>query len=96
MIATQMRSYNYSRISNVNDDYGQPTVIEEAGTIKIAINFTNETISENTLYSGAQYVGLTLNKNVDDSYIIQYEEEKLKVLYVNAKGKYTQVFMARM
>lgn len=96
MINTQMRVYNYSKINTVNDDYGQPQTIEEAGTIKMSINFGSETLQEHPLYSGAQYTGLTLDKNVNATYIIQYGEEKLKVLYVNTKGKYTQVFMARM
>lgn len=96
MINTQMRNYNYTKISTVNDAYGQPQTIEKAGSVKMAINFVNETINENALYSGAQYTGLTLNKNVDATYIIQYGDEKLKVLYVNPKGKYRQVFMARV
>jgi hypothetical protein len=96
MIATQMRVYNYSKINTVNDAYGQPQTTEEAGTVKMAINFGSEALQEHPLYSGAQYTGLTLNKSVDATYIIQYGEERLKVLYVNTKGKYTQVFMARM
>jgi hypothetical protein len=63
----------------------------------MAINFANESIQENALYSGASYVGLTLNKNVESSYIIHYSDtEKLKVTYVNKFGKYTQVFLARI
>lgn len=96
MITTQMRQYTYKKISNSLDDYGQPTVEEIEGTIKMTINFTSETVQDNSLYSGAQYVGLTLNKNINDTYIINYEGESLKVLYVNKSGKYKQVFMARV
>lgn len=96
MINTQMRLYNYAKLSEELDDYGQPKTTEAAGTIKMAINFANETIKESPLYSGAQYTGLTLNKEVDASYIIQYGTEKLKVTYVNPLGKYTQVYMARI
>lgn len=96
MVNTQMRKYSYSKVTEINDDYGQPTINEEAGVIKMAINFASEAIQENPLYSGAQYTGLTLNKSIDASYIIQYGEDKLKVTYVNKLGKYTQVFMARM
>lgn len=96
MINSKMKNYTYSRTSKDIDDYGMPVIINEEGTIKMSINFVNETINENSLYSGAQYVGLTLNKQIDANYIIQYGEEKLKVLYVNKEGKYNQVFMARV
>ena len=95
MINTQMKNYSYF-ILNEADEYGQPQPIKADDTIKIAINFVTETLQENPLYSGAQYTGLTLNKNIDASYIIQYGEEKLKVLFVNKAGRYTQAFMARM
>lgn len=96
MINTQMRSYNYYLL-NEFDDYGQPAEVEAEDKIKMAINFANETIQENALYSGATYVGLTLNKNIDANYIIQYKDtENLKVTYVNKIGKYTQVFLARI
>lgn len=96
MVNTQMRKYTYKKITEIIDDYGQPTIEEVEGTIKIAINFINETISENSLYSDAQYVGLTLNKNIDSTYIINYEGESLKVLYINPAGKYKQVFMSKV
>ncbi len=96
MITTQMRQYTYKKISDGLDDYGQPTIEEIEGTIKMAINFINETIQDNSLYSDAQYMGLTLNKNINDTYIIHYEGESLKVLYVNKSGKYKQVFMSRV
>ena len=96
MINTKMRQYTYKKITDTIDDYGQPTIEEIEGTIKMAINFTNETIQDNSLYSDAQYIGLTLNKNINDTYIINYEGESLKVLFVNKEGKYKQVFMARV
>lgn len=96
MINSKMKNYTYSRTSENIDEYGMPVVVNDEGTIKMSINFVSETINENSLYSGAQYVGLTLNKQIDANYIIQYEEEKLKVLYVNKEGKYNQVFLARV
>lgn len=95
MINTQMRSYSYTKLDGV-DEYGQPAAVEAEDKIKMAINFANEAIQENALYSGASYVGLTLNKNVDSSYIINFGTEKLKVTYVNKFGKYAQVFLARI
>lgn len=95
MINTQMKKYNYFTL-NDSDEYGQPRPIKADDTIKIAINFVTETLQDNPLYSGAQYTGLTLNKNINSSYIIEYGDEKLKVLYVNKAGRYNQVFLARM
>jgi hypothetical protein len=95
MINTQMRSYNYTILDGV-DEYGQPAAVEAVDKIKMAINFANEAIQENALYSGATYVGLTLNKEINPSYIINFGTEKLKVTYVNKFGKYSQVFLARI
>ena len=95
MINTQMKNYSYYTLDN-NDEYGQPQPIKADDTIKIAINFVTETLQENPLYSGVQYTGLTLNKNINSSYIIEYGDEKLKVLYVNKAGRYNQIFLARM
>jgi hypothetical protein len=96
MINTQMRSYSYTILDGV-DEYGQPAAVEAVDKIKMAINFANEAIQENALYSGATYVGLTLNKNINSSIIIHYSDtEDLKVTYVNKFGKYAQVFLARI
>ena len=94
-INTQMRSYDYYTFGE-NNAYGQPALSDVLGTVKMAINFASTAIQENPLYSGTQYTGLTLNKNVNDTYVIQYGEEQLKVLYTNPLGKYNQVFLARM
>ena len=95
MINTDMRLYNYFTLGEKNG-YGQATVPDEpAGQIKMAINISSQSIQDNINYSGCHYVGLT-RANVDDTYIIEYENEKLKVLYVNPKGRLKQVFLARM
>lgn len=100
MINTQMREYNYFLYSSEPNAYGQLTLIKDAdgepviqGTIKIAINNTSTAIQENISYKDATYIGLTLNKNINDTYVIQYGDEHLKVLYVNPQGRYRQVFM---
>ena len=95
MINSQMRDYDYYTYGE-QDAYGQPALSDKQGTIKMAINFSSEALAENSLYSGAQFIGLTLNKNIDATYVIQYGNEKLKVLYVNPAGRFKQVFMARM
>lgn len=95
MINTDMRLYNYFTLGPKNA-YGQATMpTEPAGTILMTVNISSQSVQDNINYQGCQYVGLT-RANVDDTYIIQYGDEKLKVLYVNPKGRLKQVFMARM
>jgi hypothetical protein len=94
MINRDMRLYNYFTLGSVNA-YGQPVVSKEpVGQIKMAINITSQNVQDNVNYKDSQYVGLT-HANVDDTYIIEYEGERLKVLYVNLKGKLNQVFMTK-
>lgn len=94
MINTQMENYNYQTYGR-NNSYGQPALSDTKGTIKMAIYLTSQGIDENSLYSGAQYIGLTFDA-IDEKYVIDFNNEKLKVLYVNPAGRYKQVFLARM
>lgn len=95
MINADMRLYNYFTLG-ANDEYGQPVISNDpVGRIKMAINVSSQAIQDNINYNGANYIGLTHAK-VDDTYIIEYESERLKVLYVNNNGRLNQVFMARM
>ena len=93
-----MKLYNYFTIGEANA-YGQPQMpakdAEPVGQIKMVINISSQTVQDNINYAGCQYIGLT-RANVDDTYIIEYENERLKVLYVNPKGKLKQVFLARL
>lgn len=96
MINTDMRLYNYFTLGD-DDGYGQPQLSETAqGQIKMAINLTSQSIQDNINYKDAQYVGLTHDAKVDDTYVIEYGNERLKVLYVNTRGRYTQVFMTEL
>ncbi len=94
MINTNMRSYDYSVVEDKNA-YGQSQVSKEVkGTVKMAITISSQSIQDNILYKNCAYVGLTLDSSVDDTYIINYGKERLKVLYVNPMGRYKQVFMS--
>lgn len=96
MINAEMRLYNYFTYG-IDDGYGQPELAAEAqGTIKMAIALTSQSIQDNINYRDAQYIGLTHDANITDKYVIEYGSEKLKVLYINTKGRYKQVFMAVM
>lgn len=95
MINADMRLYNYFSLGE-QDEYGQQTMSNEpVGTVRMAINISSQAVQENINYTGATYVGLTHAK-VDDTFVIEYGEERLKVLYVNDKGRLNQVFMASL
>lgn len=96
MINATMRFYDYFTLGE-NDDYGQPRLSTKKGSVKMSINLQTQTPADNIKYKDATYVGLTLDKAIDDSYIIQLDEKtRLKVLYVNPFGRYKQVYMAEM
>lgn len=95
MINTDMRLYDFYTIG-AKDAYGQPQMpgkdAAPIGKIKMVINTSSQGIQDNVKYKDCTYVGLT-HAEVNDTYIIQYENERLKVLYVNPKGRLKQVFM---
>ena len=93
MINADMRSYNYFTFGTA-DGYGQPQLSQEVqGTIKMSINIVSQTLSDNANYKQATYIGLTSDAKVNNTYVIEYGKEKLKVLYVVPKGRLKQVFM---
>lgn len=100
MINAQMTDYNFYLYNEEEDLYGQKTLIKDdngepvvQGAIKIAINHTDTDIQQNIRYKDATYFGLTMDKSISDRYVIQYGDERLKVLYVIREGRYLQVFM---
>lgn len=95
MINADMRDYGYYVYGEANA-YGQPTLSENIqGYVKMAINIASQSVMDNPLYGGATFVGLT-HAELNDKYVIQYEDMKLKVQYINPKGRFKQVFMTRM
>jgi hypothetical protein len=102
MINTDMRLYNYYSFGEKNS-YGQPQLIKDEngkpviqGSVKMSINTTSTSIQDNIHYKKATYIGLTQSALLDDKKVIQYGDELLKVLYINQKGRYKQVFMGNM
>jgi hypothetical protein len=96
MITTDMRLYNYLAFGD-KDSYGQQQLSKEVkGQIKMAINISSQAIQDNILYKDCTYVGLTMDSSIDDTFVIQYGDAKLKVLYINPKGRYKQVFLKEM
>ena len=96
MINTDMREYAYYTYGD-SDGYGQPALSKDVqGTIKMAIYTTAQAIQNNIAYKHATYIGLTQDSKVNDTYVIEFENKRLKVLYVQNNGRYKQVFMGDM
>lgn len=96
MINNDMREYSFYTYG-ATDAYGQQQLSKEpTGTVKIAINITSQSVQDNINYRGASYLGLTYSNLLDDSAVIEYCDKKLKVLYVNPKGRLKQVFLAEL
>lgn len=95
MINAEMRNYNYFTLGEDNG-YGEPQLSSEpSGSVKMVINITSQSVQDNINYQNANYMGLTQTL-LDDSCVIQYGDKKLKVLYVNPKGRLNQVFMVEV
>jgi hypothetical protein len=98
MINTDMKFYDYFTYKDA--DYGPPILSPEpVGQVKMAIYTTGQSVQQNINYSGASYVGFTHDVNITDKCVIQYENKKLKVLYVGKKGSIvgcTPVYMGAM
>ena len=94
-----MREYDYYTLQGPNA-YGQETITDTpVGKIKMAVYIASQGIQDSILYEGAQYMGLTYNAEVRDTYVIDYEGEKMKVLYITpqtARNAPNIVYMARM
>jgi hypothetical protein len=96
MINADMREYSYYLYGDANA-YGQPALSKEAqGVVKMAIYSTSQAVQANIKYKNASYVGFTHDSKVNDTYVIQYGNERLKVLYVQNQGRYKQVFLGAM
>lgn len=96
MINTNFRTYDFFTFGEL-DAYGQPTLSKDPkGKVKMAITTTSQNVQDNVLYTGASYMGLTHDKAVNDTYVIDYNGTKLKVLYVAAQGRLRAVFLSKV
>lgn len=96
MINANMRFYDYYTFED-KDEYGDYKLSDKpTGQVRICINTTTTSVQGNINYTDAEYIGLTLDKSINDKCVIQYGDCKLKVLYTNNPGKYSQVFLAKM
>lgn len=96
MINADKREYIYFTYSEENS-YGQRILsTEPQGTVKMAINTTTQQITDSIKYKEASYIGLTHDATIDDNCVIEYEGQKLKVLYIHPRGRLRQVYMAEI
>lgn len=96
MINSDMRPYNFFTFGEKNE-YGETVLSEEPqGTVKISINLITQALADNVNYKQATYIGLTRDAEVNDTYVIDYEGNKLKVLYINPKGRLKQVYLCEI
>lgn len=92
MVNVDMRYYDFFLYGG-KDTYGLPALTNEAqGKIKMSISVSSQAVQNNAKYKDATYIGLT-HASIDESYVIDFNGEKLKVLYVNPVGRYKQAFM---
>lgn len=89
--------YDYYQYEG-KDSYGQPMLSTEAkGTINMAIINTVKSVNDSADYLREEFLGLTWDKDIDDTYVIQYGDKRLKVLYViTAPRLKSQVIMTEM
>lgn len=90
-----MRYYTYSSLGDL-DDYGQPKESKTKGFVKMAISLQSQSPQDNIKYKDTSYIGLTLDKRIDDKCFIHFNNQKLKVVYVNPVGRYRQVYMSEI
>lgn len=98
MINAKRRSYDYFTLGE-KDEYGQVVMPGEdavpAGQVRMSIYLTSQLVRDNIAYKEANYIGLTYEL-LDDTYVIQYGDKRLKVLYVNPQARIHQVFMTEV
>lgn len=96
MINANMRYYDYYTIGEL-DEYGQEKMSKKvAGRVKMSIYQTAQNTTNTVLYADADFIGLTMDKNVKDSFVIVYGDIRLKVRQINAQGRLTQVFLKKV
>ena len=98
MFDAKMREYDYYILQD-KDEYGQTTLstIPE-GKVKMAIFISSQSAQDNILFEGCNYIGITYAK-VRDTYVIDFEGEKLKILYVTpptARNAPAMAYMTRI
>lgn len=98
MFDAKMREYDYYILQD-KDEYGQTTLSTiPDGQVKMAIFISSQSAQDNILFEGCNYIGITYAK-VRDTYVIDFEGEKLKILYITpptARNAPVMAYMTRI
>ena len=93
MIQNNMKLYNYYTLSEL-DDYGTNQVSKQiSGQVKLSIFLQTKQLSDNSIYKEVQFTALTNDKDINEKYLIEYNNMLLKVLYINDLGRYRQIYL---
>jgi hypothetical protein len=88
-----MKLYNYYTLGEL-DGYGTNQTSEEVkGQVKLSIFLQTKQLSDNSIYKETQFTALTNDKDINEKYLIEYNEKLLKVLYINDLGRYRQIYL---
>ena len=94
MINSDMRPYTFFTLGQ-KTAYGSQSLSEvPQGKVMLSVYITSQQIQDNINYTEANYIALTHDNDINDSYVIQIDDnKKAKVLYIQPKGRYKQVFL---
>ena len=85
----------YTSYTDELDEYGQPKVDNTEKECLMAISVTKHSTVDSPLYIDSEYTGITMDNELNDKCIVNYNNMKLKILYI-LKGRFNQVFMQRI
>ena len=85
----------YTSYTDQLDEYGQPKVDNTEKECLMAISVTKHSTVDSPLYIDSEYTGITMDNELNDKCIVNYNNMKLKILYI-LKGRFNQVFMQRI
>lgn len=85
----------YTSYTDELDEYGQPKVDNTEKECLMAISVTKHSPTDSPLYVDSEYTGITMDNELNDKCIVNYNKMKLKILYI-LKGRFNQVFMQRI
>jgi hypothetical protein len=90
MINADFKRYQYYTYSTNPNAYGERTLnTTSSGTIDLAIYLMSQELSGNINYKDASYVAFApITQQLDDTYVINYNNKMLKVLYVYSDRVY--------
>ena len=97
-IQAEIKSYPFAEYAASRNQYGElvfPSFSTSGTSINMAIFLNNQATNNSINYIECDYIGLT-KETVDDTCVVKYGNEYLKVKYVNPIGRYNQVALVKV